>query len=132
MKTRNAQRRGYDFEARFAKVLGAKPTRGSGSHWTAKMDVSTGSLLVSCKHTDASSFRVTKGHMREIQKECQGEQEPVLAIDVDGEVYIVQRAGDWLAARTAAAGTEYISSSKADVRRATAKVPALLRGLDEE
>lgn len=123
-----SQARGYSFEEVFGEAIGVKPTKGSGNQWFAKMDLNGESILVSCKHTDADSFRVTKGHLREIQKACVGEQEPVMAIDVNGEVYIVQRAGDWIASRTSEAN--FIEPAKADIKRARARVPVLLRGSD--
>lgn len=122
----SSQERGYSFEKVFGDVLGLEPTRGSGNQWFAKMDINGAEILVSCKHTDADSFRVTKGHLREIQKACVGEQEPVMAIDVNGEVYIVQRAGDWIASRTSEAS--FITPNKSDVKRARTRVPILLRG----
>jgi hypothetical protein len=127
---KNSQERGYSFEKVFGDVLGLEPTRGSGNQWFAKMDLNGAAILVSCKHTDAESFRVTKGHLREIQRACTGEQEPALAIDVDGEVFIVQRAGDWIASRTSDAA-QFIEPSKADAKRARSKVPVLLRGDDD-
>lgn len=121
------QESGAQFEEVIADALGVKPTRGSGNQWFAKMDVATGHVLFSCKWTGSQSFRVEKGHMREIQGHCEGDQEPALAISVGGEVYVVQRAGDWLAGRTKE-DSAFIEPSKADIKRLTARVPALLRG----
>lgn len=131
MKTNTPQEDGYDFEERFGSVLGVRPTRGSGNQWHAKMDLGDGSVLVSCKHTRAGSFRVTKSHLREIQSYCTGTQEPVEAIDVDGEVYIVQRAEDWLAARTTTEG-RFLEPSRAEIKRRTARIPSLLRETQHE
>lgn len=130
MRKKTAQEEGYDFEGRFGAVLGVKPTRGSGNQWTAKMDLGDASVLVSCKHTQAQSFRVEKGHLREIQSHCVGEQEPVMAIDVDGEIFIVQRAGDWIAGRTEEGG-RFIEPSRSEIKRRTARIPALLRETSE-
>lgn len=132
MRSKTAQEKGYDFEKEFGAALGVKPTKGSGNQWFAKMDLGDSSILVSCKHTDAESFRLTAAHMREVQAACVGEQEPVEAISVRGEVYVVQRLGDWLAARSKPAEAAFIKPGKSAVKRATAKVPALLRQTEDE
>lgn len=121
------QGRGYSFEKIFGDALGMKPTKGSGNQWFAKMDLGGSQILISCKHTDAQSFRVEKRHLSEIQRACSGGQEPALAIDVDGEVYVLQRAGDWMAARTEDS-TKFIQPQKAAMKRETVRVPGILRG----
>ena len=95
------------------------------------MDLGGAHILVSCKHTDAESFRVTKGHLREVQRACTGEQEPAMAIEVGGEVFVIQRAGDWIASRTSDAA-QFIEPSKADKKRARSRIPVLLRGDNDE
>lgn len=133
LKGQTPQERGYDFEKVFGEALGIKPTPGSGNLWFAKMDLASSSLLISCKHTDAASFRVTRNHLREVQAECSGEQEPVLAVSIRGEVYVVQRAGDWLENMTGDVEVQTrIEPSKSRVKRETAKVPYLLRSTSEE
>ncbi len=127
MRSETPQEKGYSFEKTFGAALGMEPTRGSGNQWFAKMDLGGSQVLISCKHTNAQSYRIEKQHLREIQRYCSGMQEPAMAIDIDGEVYVLQRAGDWIASRTEEA-TRFIQPQKAEMKRATASVPGLLRG----
>lgn len=132
MKKKTPQEAGYDFEARFGAVLGIKPTKGSGNQWHAKMDLAGANVLISCKHTEHQSFRVEKGHLNEIRRACVGDQEPVMAIDVDGEIFIVQRAGDWVANMTKEGGAAFIDPSKAEARRRASRLPALFRSTEDQ
>ncbi len=118
------QGRGYAFERDFGDALGIEPTKGSGNQWYAPMDLGDAHILVSCKHTDKNSFSVGRDHLREVRLACRGDQEPALAVSVAGEVYVIQRAGDWLAGRTK---EPTIEPRKDDVKRASARVPGLLR-----
>jgi hypothetical protein len=127
MSADTPQGRGYSFEKVFGAALGMKPRRGSGSLWYLKLDLGGDTIMIECKHTDASSYRMTKGLLRKIQRFCSGGQEPALAVDIDGEVYVIQKAGDWIASRTVDA-SKFIQPQKGDIKRATGKIPALMRG----
>jgi hypothetical protein len=124
----NAQSRGYEFEEKFAEALGAKPIKGSGSLWYAKLDIDGhGQVLFSLKHTDAQSFRVTKGLMAEAVREATGEQEAALAVSVDGEVFVVQRAAEWIEARKDKSKTAFIPQTKSEIKSKSARIPYMLR-----
>lgn len=123
-----AQSRGYIFEETFAKALGTKPIKGSGSLWYAKLDIAAhGQVLFSLKHTDAKSFSVTKDLMREAVREAKGEQEAVLAVSVQGEVFIVQRAAEWIEARKDKSKTAFIPQTKSELKTKSSRVPYMLR-----
>lgn len=120
------QEEGYDFEARFGEILGMDVTRGSGNQWFAKGDLGSGAMLGECKHTTHQSFSVTKALFRKLLASCRGEQEPFMAIDVDGEIFIVQRAGDWIASRTEE-GRRFFAEQRSEAKRQTSRTPLLLR-----
>lgn len=123
---------GRRFERFWASLFGVKPIKGSGALWYAKLDVGDGSILWSCKHTDAESFRITKDLMREVQTAIAGpggvggDTIPGLAVSVDGEAYVTLRAEDFLRLFKTA-GTGYIEPSKGEAKRARSRLPALLR-----
>lgn len=129
----SAQKTGYRFERYFASLFGVKPTKGSGAVWTAKMDVADGSILWSLKHTDANSFRVYKGLMREVVEAINGlggvggDTIPGIAISVDGEMYTVLRAEDFINLLTSRESPAYIKPSKAEEKRRRARVPNILK-----
>lgn len=131
----DAQRRGYDFEEKFADLFGVEVQKGSGSVWYAKLDVADSTILWSCKSTDAQSFRLSRDTMREPQEAINGpggiggSTIPGVATSVDGEVFVTLRAEDFL--RLADSGElRYNESSKANAKRARSKVPGLLRDSD--
>lgn len=136
MKKKTPQEKGYEFERDWAEIFGVKPVKGSGSLWYLKLDVGTSHVLFSCKHTDHQSFRVTKDLMREAVTAINGpggsggETEPGLAISVDGEIFVVQRAGDWLRGRTEE-GMAFIKPDKGEAKRRRSKVPSMMRDLDD-
>lgn len=125
----SAQQDGYDFEARFGEILGLEVTRGSGNQWFAKGDLGGHAMRGECKHTGHRSFSVTRDMFAKLMRGLRGSEEPFMAIDVNGEVFIVQRAGDWVASRTEE-GHTFIVPGRGEARRQAARVPALLR--DEE
>lgn len=132
MRTKTSQEKGYDFEKRFGPILGLKITRGSGNQWTAKGDLAGKGMRGELKHTDKQSFSITKELISKLRKACSGDEEPFWAIDLDGEVLIVQRAGDWIASRSKPAEAAFIEPSRSAVKRATSRVPALLRQSEDE
>lgn len=137
MKKKTAHEKGYAFEEQWAAIFGTKPTKGSGALWWLKMDVGTSHVLFSCKHTDHQSFRVTKDLFRELIDAISGpggigsESEPALAISVDGEIFVVQRADDWVRGRTED-GMGFIRPDKGTEKRRRAKLPAMLRDAEAE
>jgi len=130
-----AAQSGYRFEAFWARLFGVKPVRGSGSQWYAKLDVAAASLLFSCKHTDAASFRVTKELMREAERAVNGpggvggSTIPALAISVQGDVFVTLRAEDFLYILDQGPADEgfKLKSSKAETKSRRSKIPAILR-----
>jgi hypothetical protein len=135
MKDKTPQEKGYEFEEKFAEALGAKPTRGSGNQWFAKMDIGGAEILWSCKHTDNESFRMAKSLMREVQDAIIGQGGiggstiPGMAISVDGEVYCTIRAEDFL--RLIQEEVKFVQPSKGEAKRQRAKIPKLLADSDE-
>lgn len=132
IKIKTSQEKGYDFEKRFGPILGLKITRGSGNQWTAKGDLAGQGMRGELKHTDKQSFSITKELIRKLMRGLSGDEEPFWAIDLDGEVLIVQRAEDWVASRKKPATAAFINPSKSDIKRATSRVPSLLRQTQDE
>lgn len=134
----SAQRTGYRFERYFASLFGAKPTKGSGSHWTAKMDVADGTILWNLRHTDAASFRVTKDLMSETVAAINGpggvggDTIPGIAISVQGEIYTILRAEDFVSLLTSDEGVKYIRPSKAEAKRRRATIPNIFKTIEED
>jgi hypothetical protein len=130
------QKTGRRFEAFWARLFGVEPQRGSGNLWYLKLDVGDGSILWSCKHTDAESFRLSKATMREVEEAINGQGGiggtilPGIATSVDGEVYCTLRAEDLLRILQSDAA-KYIVPSKGEQKRSRARLPALLRDEDE-
>lgn len=125
------QDRGRDFEKRWAERMGSEPTPGSGNKWYAKQDVADGSVLWSCKSTDAASFSVTKDLMREVVQAINGQGGvgggviPGIALDVSGDEFVVLRAEDYI--RMVTEQVAYLRPSPGEAKRQRGSVPSLLR-----
>lgn len=130
---------GFRFEKFFADLLGVEPTKGSGSQWTAKMDIADGSILWSLKHSAKDLLRFGQYRMRDLIREAEqaingqggvgGSTIPAVATSEDGVAYVTFRAEDFL--RMAEKGDfKYIVMSKGAQKRARSRIPAILR--DEE
>ena len=129
------QQKGRRFEKFWSKFFGVAPVKGSGNQWYAKLDVNTTSFLFSLKHTDKSSFTITKNIVKEVEDAIHGQGGiggstiGAVATSVEGEVFVVFRGEDFL--RMVQSGDfAYVVPSKAEQKRARSRVPALLR--DEE
>jgi hypothetical protein len=130
------QKTGFRFEKFWASILGVTPTRGSGSQWTAKMDVSDGSILWSLKHSSVDRLRFGKLTMKDLMRECEeaingnggigGSAIPGVATSEQEEQFVTFRAADF--ARLAQSGDfQYLVASKGEQKRSRSKIPALLR-----
>jgi hypothetical protein len=125
------QTSGRRFETFFAKVLGVKPQKGSGNSWRAKLDVGDGSITWSLKWTTHESFSITKALIKEAQDGIyqNGDNSiPGIAVAVDNgaEVIVAMRWTDF--ARLLAENPNgYIKPSRAEIKRAKAMKPVLLR-----
>lgn len=132
------QRAGRRFERFWAALFGVLPVKGSGALWYAKLDVGDGSILWSCKHTDAASFSITRELLREAQQAVSGQGGvggdtiPGLAVAIDGgaEVVVALRAEDFLRLLQTSARA-YIQPTKGEVKRQRSRLPALLRDGDD-
>lgn len=136
--TQTPQERGYDFEDRWAAVFGVKPTKGSGSLWYAKLDVSTGEIIFSLKHTDHESFRVTTGMLEEALAAVLGPMGkglntiPAMGIEV-GEAhhqFVVLPADDFI--RIVTDAITFRQPSKSEVRRAQANLTGIDRKAQDD
>lgn len=131
----SSQAHGSRWERAWAKMFGVDPQKGSGSLWYAKLDVADGSILWSLKHTDAASFRVTTDLMHEVQSAISGsggvggDTIPGLAISVQGEPFVVLRAGDFM--RMVTQDVKHVAPPADEVKRRRAAVPALMRDRDD-
>lgn len=137
-----AQKTGMRFEKFWANLLGVEPTRGSGSQWTARMDVGDGSILWSLKHSERGVLRFDQYRMAELMKECEsaingqggvgGSILPGIATHgEDGQAFVTFRADDFI--RLMQTGDyKYIEPSKGESKRMRARIPALLRDEEED
>lgn len=125
------QKSGTRFERYWSSLFGVQPVKGSGNTWTCKLDVKDGSITWSCKWTSHESFRISKELMQEaIDGVHQNGDDSIpgiaMAIDGGSEVIVAMRADDLLRLLSSdAAG--YITPSKANQKRALARIPSLMR-----
>jgi hypothetical protein len=122
---------GRRFETFFAKVFGVKPTKGSGNTWRVKLDVGDGSITWSLKWTTAESFSISKALLKEADDGIYQNGDntiPGIACAIDGgaEVIVAMRLSDF--ERLLQMKPDgYIKPSRAEVKRARASIPILLR-----
>lgn len=131
------QERGALFEKVFSKVISGKVQPQSGGGWRAKLDIKSSKFLVSCKSTKHKSFSVHKDHFAELKRhltgvggEGDGDRMGVFAVEMDGEVYIVQRCDDWLELITSTEA-EPLKPNKTQQKRINAGTPAIMRKMME-
>lgn len=122
---------GREFEERFAALMDSEVQPQSGGGPVIKMDVRGRTVLWSCKATKHGSFSVNRYIFKEVERAAYGPggtgDLPGVAVQCDGEVYMVMRAGDMT---TLLAGDVTVSGDKASRKRRAARVPAALRGED--
>jgi hypothetical protein len=128
--------RGIAFEEEFAARFGVKPHRGSGNKWYARMDLGDGQpILWSLKSTKHASFSVQKSDIDEVVEAVEapggvgGDVLPGLGVRVADLDLVVLRADDFIALITESVA--YLRPSKAEIKRANARVPLLFRDNDE-
>jgi len=125
---------GRDFEVRWAKRVGAEKHKGSGNHYLRPLDASNRArYLWSCKHTGKESIRITLDDIKEIVRAIDGPGgiggsiQPVMALSINGEEFVLQRADDWLDEHTEDAKVEFIQSDKQADRLAKRNTSPLFR-----
>jgi hypothetical protein len=127
------QQRGYDFEEAWADLFGSSVQKGSGNLWYAKLDVPTGQMIWSLKHTDAESFRLTGDMIDEAVEAVYGPMGkglgtiPAWAIQV-GKArrrLVVVEAADFV--KLVTEGVSIRQPSKGEVKRARASMTSLER-----
>lgn len=128
----SSQKGGLRFEKFWSKFFGVEPTKGSGSQWFAKLDISTSAVLFSLKHSSKDVLRFGSYRLKDLLKECDdaingqggtgGDTAGAVAIHEEetGEIYVVFRGHDFL--RMAETGDiHYIVPSKGEQKRSRAK-----------
>jgi hypothetical protein len=132
---RDAIEAGLAFEGTTANAFGGELIPQSGGGWKLKLDVGSGSLLITCKSAPTQeSIRVTLDWMREMVEACEGPNgtgaAPAFAFDFGSlpEPMIAFRFSD--AQRLFAGELELPAAkqSKAQARRVAADISPLLRG----
>jgi len=139
----SAQKTGFRFEKFFGNLLGVQPTRGSGSQWTAKLDIKAASFLMSLKFSTRDILRFGSYRMSDLMREIDqaitgqgGVGGSTIGVVVTHEqetnnTFITMRAEDWL--RMIQSGDiQYVVASKGQQKRARAKIPSLLREEGED
>ena len=120
------QEKGRLFERIWGKLLGTKPQPGSGNQWYAKLDVTDTKFLWSLKYTEKKTFSLSPKLMQEAEEAVTGNEIPGIAVSVDGHKFVIFNAEDFL--RFCESGDyKYIIPSKAEQKRAQAKIPTLFR-----
>lgn len=130
-----SQDRGRVFDYELASLIGGQRVRGSGNTVYAKLDAGVGGLIVvSGKHTDAESFRVTTDMLDEAVKAVLGPEAPHSGVDS----FVVVQLGEarrrvavvdldlllsWI--RTP---PDIVPATSQETLRATTRVPPLFRG----
>lgn len=129
-----SQERGREFEKQWAKRIGARPQKGSGNHWLWRLDAENrGRYLWSCKHTDKESIAVRLEDFREVEYAVEGpggiggDTQPIMALSINGEQFVLQRADDWIAEHTEEAQVEFIKPDKHTERLAKRNTSPLFR-----
>lgn len=88
--SQTAQDRGRAFDYELASLIGGRRQVGSGNQVYAKLDASNGEILVSGKHTDAESLRLTPEMMDEAVRAVLGPEAPHSGVDS----FIVAQIGE--------------------------------------
>ena len=120
------------FERKLAGLVQGKIQPRSGGGYWAKLDVRGRGLLASCKATIHKSFSVNDDLFREIDVEINapgglgGDTVGILAVECDGEVFIVQRAEDWVNMQTNDEVAR-LEPTKQAAKRQNIRVPSILR-----
>lgn len=122
------QEQGREWEVTFSTMIGGTQVPGSGNQWHSKMDVKGNSILWSCKWTGNTGFLITNKVWQEVVDAVDGPGGtgaiPGLAIRTAEADVVVLRVEDFLELLRQ---PPIIAAVKADNRRATARVPQLLR-----
>lgn len=127
------QESGREWERIWAEKIGGKVVPGSGNQWYAKLDVRGQSITWSNKWTGNKSFSITDQMLKEIRQAtlAAGGNGSIgaMAVRIEsvGDV-VVMPADDFLELMKS---KPIIQAEKADNRRATARVPQLLREIDD-
>lgn len=132
----DAQDRGRAWDTEVARRVGGRRQRGSGNRVYAQLDAASGLLVVSGKHTDADSIRLTQGMVDEAAKAVlgpeamQGGYDAVLALHMGTDlrspalaVLDLDLLISWLKRPP-----EIVPATAQESLRATARVPPYLRG----
>jgi hypothetical protein len=131
-----AQSRGYDWDRELARRIGGRAHVGSGNRPYQKLDAGSGLWIVSGKHTDAASFRLTSDMVHETTRAVLGPESmsggylSALAIHMG-----LDMRGPGILIMDLDQGIEWMrqppnilpSTADAD-RRATTRVPPFMRG----
>lgn len=99
------------------------------------MDVLDGSITWSCKWTGDESIRITKSMLREVESAVykNGDNSiPGIAAAIDGGTKVIV-CMEWedFQRLLAKNPSGYIAPTKSEIKRATAKTPALFRDLEK-
>lgn len=133
------QEKGREYERELAARLGAKEVPGSGATPFRKLDVEGSSFLVSAKHTDHDSFRLTRSDLREARTAVSGaggvggDFHPLMVLrvgGVDGSEVVVMELDTFIGMMKG----EFQfgkDTSKGEARRERSRTPALFRDDDE-
>lgn len=126
-----AQQRGREWEREGASLFGMKPRPDSGAG-VYKLDAGGHTLVVSFKHTDDESFRVTQDMVQELRDATSGpggvgqHVTGLIAVRFAGvELVSVMTLGDQIALFKQQ--TRLIPPTKDEARRSQASTPAFLR-----
>lgn len=137
-KQREAQRKGYEFDAELADLFGGTKHKGSGNRPYCKLDASAASgdvaVVISGKYVDAESGRLKEDDLDEALRATVGPEAasagvvPILATKFKSGRMVatldLQTLIEWLTAPP-----QLVEATKQDEIRATARTPSFLRGV---
>jgi hypothetical protein len=128
--------KGFDFEEKFAEEIGAKLVPGSGNGWFARQDVDGCRKLWQLKSTTTKKNPIDLDVIRDTIDAVEGpggvggDVEPGWALEIGGEVFVMERLSDWKRRFTESERIIIGSEEKAQAKRRLARTPQLFR--DEE
>jgi hypothetical protein len=126
-------KRGYSFEEDFAREMGGDLQPGSGNQWWCKQDIDGLKKLWQLKSTTTKvnplNLDVIKDTIDAVEAPggVGGDYEPGWALEIGGEVFVMERLSDWKRRFTEHEKLSLGLETKGEAKRRAARSPQLLR-----
>jgi hypothetical protein len=128
---------GFAFEESFAKEMGAELQPGSGNQWWARQDIDGCKKLWQLKSTknkvNPVNLDVIKDTIDAVEAPggVGGDYEPGWALEIGGEVFVMERLSDWKRRFTEKEKLSLGVEGKSEAKRRMARTSQLLRDIDD-